>query len=54
VFPGAWLMADSGGMTGAGDGRAERPGQVCQWDVVLSFADAQRDYVGQVAEWLKD
>ena len=40
-------------MTGA-DGGADpgaRPGR--RWDVALSFAGAQRDYVGQVAEALK-
>jgi len=40
-------------MTGAngGAGPGARPER--QWDVALSFADAQRDYVGQVAEALK-
>ncbi len=39
-------------MTG-GDGGAGLGGQGWQWDVVLSFAGAQRDYVGQVAAALK-
>jgi TIR domain len=40
-------------MTGANDGAdlGAQPGQ--QWDVALSFAGAQRDYVGQVAGALK-
>ena len=40
-------------MTGAdgGAGPSARPGR--RWDVALSFAGAQRDYVGQVAEALK-
>jgi len=40
-------------MTGAdgGAGSGIRPG--CRWDVALSFAGAQRDYVGQVAAALK-
>ena len=40
-------------MAGAGrrHGPGRRPGR--QWDVVLSFAGAQRDYVGQVAGALK-
>ena len=50
---GAWLVADSGGMTG-GDGSAgQDAGSGWQWDVALSFAGAQRDYVGQVAAALK-
>ena len=32
---------------------AELPLDEWRWDVALSFADAQRDYVGQVAEALK-
>jgi TIR domain len=39
----------AGGDSGAGPGG----GQGWQWDVVLSFAGAQRDYVGQVAAALK-
>ena len=38
-------------MAGANDGTRARPGR--RWDVALSFAGAQRDYVGQVAEELK-
>src|SRR5260370_22811589 len=40
-------------MTGAdgGAGPGSRPGW--RWDVALSFAGAQRDYVGQVAEALQ-
>ena len=53
VFPGAWLVADSGGMTGGDDGAGPGPGHGRQWDVALSFAGAQRDYVGQVAAALK-
>ena len=34
-----------------GAGPGTRPG--CRWDVALSFAGAQRDYVGQVAQALK-
>ena len=53
VFPGAWLVADSGGMAG-GDGSAGRgAGRGRRWDVALSFAGAQRDYVGQVAAALQ-
>ena len=53
VFPGAWLVADSGGMTG-GDGSAgQDTGLGRQWDVALSFAGAQREYVEQVAAALK-
>ena len=50
---GAWLVADSGGMAG-GDGTAG-PGAVPRqwWDVALSFAGAQRDYVEQVAAALQ-
>ena len=35
-------------MTGPGAGHGRR------WDVALSFAGAQRDYVGQVADALKE
>jgi hypothetical protein len=40
-------------MTGAdgGAGRGDRPGW--QWDVALSFAGVQRDYVEQVAQALQ-
>ena len=40
-------------MAGAdgGAGSDARPGR--RWDVALSFAGAQRDYVGQVARVLK-
>ena len=40
-------MTEADGGAGPGD----RPGR--RWDVALSFAGAQRDYVGQVAEALK-
>ena len=53
VFPGAWLVADSGGMTGADDRPGREAGAGRRWDVALSFAGAQRDYVGQVAAALK-
>jgi hypothetical protein len=39
----------AGGDGGAGSGT----GPVWQWDVALSFASAQQDYVGQVAAALK-
>jgi hypothetical protein len=39
----------AGGDSGAGSGA----GRKWQWDVVLSFAGAQRDYVGQVADVLR-
>lgn len=53
VFPGAWLVADSGGMAGGDDGAGPDAGPGRRWDVALSFAGAQRDYVGQVAAALK-
>ena len=53
VFPGAWLVADSGGMAGGDDGAGPGAGHGRRWDVALSFAGAQRDYVGQVAAALK-
>ena len=53
VFPGHWLVADSGGMAGGDDGAGPDAGEGRQWDVALSFAGAQRDYVGQVAAALK-
>ena len=53
VFPGVWLVADSGGMTGAGDRPGQGVGAGRRWDVALSFAGAQRDYVRQVAAALK-
>ena len=46
-------MADSGGMTGGDDGAGQDAGPGWQWDVALSFAGAQREYVGQVAAALK-
>ena len=49
----AWLVADSGGMTGGDDGAGPDAGLGRRWDVALSFAGAQRDYVGQVAAALK-
>ena len=39
---------------GRHDGRGRWRGQGQQWDVVLSFAGAQRDYVGQVARALRE
>jgi len=58
VFPRVRL-ADSDGMTGAGDWPGQRAGvepgtgPERQWDVALSFAGAQRDYVDQVANALR-
>ena len=47
-----WLGGRLDVMTGGDDaGPGARPGW--RWDVALSFAGAQRDYVGQVAEVLK-
>jgi hypothetical protein len=40
-------------MTGAGDGADRGAGSRWRWDVALSFAGAQRDYVEQVAMALK-
>ena len=40
-------------MTGANDGADPGTRSGRRWDVALSFAGAQRDYVGQVAEALK-
>ena len=40
-------------MAGGDGGRGPDDGRQWQWDVVLSFAGAQRDYVGQVAAALK-
>ena len=40
-------------MTGGDGGAGPGSGQGQQWDVVLSFAGAQRDYVGQVARALR-
>ena len=40
-------------MTGAGDRPGREAGAGRRWDVALSFAGAQRDYVGQVAAALK-
>jgi hypothetical protein len=40
-------------MTGGDDGAGQDAGPGWQWDVALSFAGAQRDYVGQVAAALK-
>src|SRR5580704_19018672 len=47
------LVRDSLVMTGAGGGAGpgDRPGR--RWDVALSFAGAQRDYVEQVARALQ-
>jgi hypothetical protein len=40
-------------MTGASGGADPSAWPECRWDVALSFAGAQRDYVGQVAAALK-
>jgi hypothetical protein len=42
-------------MAGANGGGGEHPGVRARWrwDVALSFASAQRDYVGRVADELK-
>ena len=40
-------------MTGANGGAASSAGPELRWDVALSFAGAQRDYVKQVANALK-
>ena len=44
-------VADSGAMAGAGGGVTAAQEQ--RWDVALSFAGAQREYVDQVAQALK-
>jgi hypothetical protein len=54
VFARAWLVADSGGMAGGDGGGGPGVGAGRWWDVALSFAGAQRDYVGQVAAALKE
>ena len=46
-------MADSGGMAGGDGGAGPGAGDGRRWDVALSFAGAQRDYVSQVAAALK-
>lgn len=46
-------MADSGGMAGGDGGPGPGAGPGWRWDVALSFAGAQREYVGQVAAALK-
>lgn len=46
-------MADSVGMAGGDGGASPDAGPGWLWDVALSFAGAQRDYVGQVAAALK-
>ena len=48
-----WLVADSDGMAGGDGGAGPGAGHGRRWDVALSFAGAQRDYVGQVAVALK-
>jgi len=53
VVPGLWLVADSGGMAGGDGGAGPDAGPGWRWDVALSFAGAQREYVGQVAAALK-
>ena len=40
-------------MMGTGDGKASSARSAWRWDVALSFAGAQRDYVEQVAQALK-
>ena len=47
------MVGDSIFMTGADGGAAPSAQPGWRWDVALSFAGAQRDYVGQVAEALK-
>ena len=47
----AYLVADSGGMTGGDAGPGARRGW--RWDVALSFAGTERTYVEQVATALK-
>ncbi len=46
-------MADSAVMTGANGGAEPGAQPKWQWDVALSFAGAQRDYVEQVAQALQ-
>src|SRR4249919_3485185 len=46
-------MGDSVVMTGADDGAGPDARPRWRWDVALSFAGAQRDYVEQVAQALK-
>ena len=53
VFSGAWLVADSDGMTGGDGGAGPGAGPGWQWDVALSFAAEQRDYVERVARALQ-
>ena len=53
VFSGTWLVADSGGMAERDGGAGPYAGRERLWDVALSFAGAQRNYVGQVAAALK-
>src|SRR5262245_10996290 len=48
VFRGC-VVADSDGMTGGDAGAGPGAGRGWRWDVALSFAGAQRDYVEQVA-----
>ena len=50
AVPGRWQTRVMAGASG-GAGPGARPGW--QWDVALSFAGAQRDYVQQVAQALK-
>ena len=49
----AWLVADSSGMTGGDDDAGPDAGPGRRWDVALSFAGTEPDYVGQVAAALK-
>ena len=57
VFPGGVSgglpVADSGGMAGGDGGAGPDGAHGRRWDVALSFAGAQRNYVGQVAAALK-
>ncbi len=53
MFPGVWLMADSGDMAGGDNGAGPGAGPARRWDVALSFAGAQREYVERVATALK-
>jgi hypothetical protein len=48
-----WLVADSGVMAGGDSGAGPEAGLGRRWDVALSFAGAQREYVERVAAALK-
>ena len=57
MSPGLALLGGWGGRLGSHGGRGRRRGPGCRagrrWDVALSFAGAQRDYVEQVARALQ-